>query len=337
MEILKNISLRPYNTFGMDVNASFFAIIDKPMQLQEIHKPFYSRTLPILFLGGGSNILLTKDFDGLVLKICFRGINYEYLNDRQVLVRAGAGENWDDLVQYCVNKGWGGLENLSFIPGSVGASPIQNIGAYGAELKDVFSHLEAMDLQTFEFRRFTLPECKFGYRNSIFKNKLKNCYLITSVSFLLSSKPEINLSYPVLINELQKIRQEPTVRSVADAVVRIRKSKLPDPKQLGNAGSFFKNPVIGNLSYERLKADYPGIPSFLQQNGLLKMPAAWLIEQCGWKGRRFGDAGVHAFQPLVLVNYGNASGSQILDLSERIKESVFNRFNIHLEPEVNIL
>jgi UDP-N-acetylmuramate dehydrogenase len=337
MQILNNVTLKPFNTFGIDAKASFFVITDHPDQVQGLIKSQEFSNIPKLILGGGSNILFKKDFEGLVLKINFTGITHTFINSNQVIVTAGAGENWDALVQFCVNNNWGGLENLSLIPGSVGAAPIQNIGAYGVELKDVFSHLHALDLQTFETRRFANEECDFAYRNSVFKNAMKNRFLITSVSFILNTKPRFNLSYPALLDEINKSGGEITLQSVADAVVRIRRSKLPDPEHLGNAGSFFKNPVVDSAKFNTLKSDYPLIPSFFQQDGLIKIPAAWLIEQCGWKGKRYGDAGVHAYQPLVLVNYGLATGVEILNLAGRVRESVFNRFNILLEAEVNII
>jgi len=337
MQILNNVTLKPFNTFGIDAKASFFVEPDNPEQIHDIFKNPEFSNLPKLILGGGSNILFQKDFEGLVLKINFQGITHTFVNSNQVIVTAGAGENWDGLVQFCVNNNWGGLENLSLIPGSVGAAPIQNIGAYGVELKDVFSHLDALDLQTFEIKRFSHEECDFEYRNSVFKNELKNRFLISSVSFILNTKPRFNLSYPVLFEEINKGGVKITLRSVADAVIRIRRSKLPDPEQLGNAGSFFKNPVVDSAKFDTLKAEHPLIPSFHQKDGLIKIPAAWLIEQCGWKGKRFGDAGVHAYQPLVLVNYGHANGLEILDLAWRIRDSVFNRFNILLEAEVNVV
>jgi UDP-N-acetylmuramate dehydrogenase len=337
MQILNNVSLKPFNTLGIDAKASFFAVPDHPEQVHELFKNPKFNNLPKLILGGGSNILFQKDFEGLVLKINFQGLTHTFINSNQVIVTAGAAENWDGLVQFCVNNNWGGLENLSLIPGSVGAAPIQNIGAYGVELKDVFSHLDALDLQTFEIRRFSHEECDFAYRNSVFKNVLKNRFLISSVSFILSTKPLFNLSYPALLDEINKSGVEITMQSVAEAIVRIRRSKLPDPEHLGNAGSFFKNPVVDITKFDTIKAEHPLVPSFFQKDGLIKIPAAWLIEQCGWKGKRFGDAGVHAHQPLVLVNYGRATGLEILELAWRIRDSVFNRFNILLEAEVNII
>lgn len=337
MVVFNNVSIKPYNTFGINVNAKYFAVIDHPVQIQNILNSAEFNHLPVLMLGGGSNILFTKNFDGLVLKVNIKGISHNFNGENEVIVNAGAGEDWSNLVELCVNHGWGGLENLSLIPGTVGAAPIQNIGAYGVELKDVFSHLEALDLKSFEIRRFTLSDCNFGYRNSIFKSDLKDCFLITSVSLKLSEKPTPNLTYPALAGELKNIAEKITIRNIADAVTRIRRSKLPDPELLGNAGSYFKNPVVDPAKFEAIKSAYPAIPSFLQPDGLIKIPAAWLIEQGGWKGKRYGDAGVHEKQPLVLVNYGNASGLQILELATRIQENVFTRFQILLDTEVNVL
>lgn len=337
MVVFNNVSIKPYNTFGINVNAKYFAVIDHPAQIQNILNSTEFNHLPILMLGGGSNILFTKNFDGLVLKVNIKGVSYNFSDENELIVSAGAGEDWSNLVELCVNNGWGGLENLSLIPGTVGAAPIQNIGAYGVELKDVFSHLEALDLKSFEIRRFTLSDCNFGYRNSIFKSDLKDFFLITSVSFRLSVKPTPNLTYPALAGELKNISEKITIRNIADAVIRIRRSKLPDPELLGNAGSYFKNPTVDPSKFEAIKSTYPAIPSFLQPDGLIKIPAAWLIEQGGWKGKRHGDAGVHEKQPLVLVNYGHASGLQILELAARIQEDVFKRFQVLLDTEVNVL
>lgn len=337
MEVLNNVSLKHYNTFGVDVNATCFAITGHPLHFRDLVNQGPYKEMPLLILGGGSNILFTRDFDGLVVKVDFRGVKHEYLESGKVLITAGAGENWDALVQYTVKQGWGGLENLSLIPGSVGASPIQNIGAYGVELKDVFSHLHALDLQTFEDRKFLPVECGFAYRNSVFKNELHGRYLITSVGFLLSLDPVPNLSYAALKQEFEKSGEKPDVRSVAEAVIRIRRSKLPDPEELGNAGSFFKNPEVDKTVFDKLRINHPSMPFYLHGNDSCKIPAAWLIEQCGWKGKREGDAGVHTLQPLVLVNYGSATGKQILALAIRIRESVLTRFGIILEPEVNVL
>lgn len=337
MEIMNNVSLRKYNTFGLEVKAEFFAVVHEPHQIQEILNQKLVQSLPLMILGGGSNILFTKDFEGLVLKISIPGIRYNLLGDHSILVTAGAGENWDSVVQYCVSRNWGGLENLSMIPGSVGASPIQNIGAYGVEVRDVFSHLDAIDLKTFEKKRFNLPDCHFGYRNSVFKNDFKDRYLIISVSFLVSSTAKPNLTYPALRQELKDTGTEISIKSVADAVMRIRRSKLPDPSKTGNAGSFFKNPVVTIDKFESLRDRFPGLLSFPSDRGFVKVPAAWLIEQCGWKGRRIGNAGVHFNQPLVLVNYGCSSGKEILVLAHSIKESVLKRFDIPLEMEVNIM
>lgn len=337
MQIMNNVSLKPYNTFGIDYKAAFFASASSHEQIQDLLRFSKTRGLQVLLIGGGSNILFTRNFEGLVIKIDLKGISFEASGSKYVKVTVGAGENWNSLVEYCIAQGWGGLENLSLIPGSVGAAPIQNIGAYGVELKDVFHELTAIDLAGFSERRFTTEECKFGYRDSIFKHELKNHYVIVSVSLLLSTQPLINLSYPALEKEIKLSGAEPDIRNVADAVIRIRRSKLPDPEILGNAGSFFKNPVIHAGSLSKLLSGWPDMPYFVQGNGSVKIPAAWLIEKCGWKGKRLGDAGVHLHQPLVLVNYGDATGDQIKDLAERIRESVYTLFDILLETEVNII
>jgi len=337
MQILNNVSLKPYNTFGIDYKAAFFASASSQEQIRDLIGFSKTRGIKVLLLGCGSNILFTRNFEGLVIRIDLKGITFETAGSKYIKVTAGAGENWNSLVEYCIAKGWGGLENLSLIPGSVGAAPIQNIGAYGVELKDVFHELTAIDLTSFSERRFTKEECKFGYRDSIFKHELKNRYVIVSVSLLLSTQPLINLSYPALEKEIKLSGEEPDIRNVADAVIRIRRSKLPDPEILGNAGSFFKNPVIHAGSLSKLLAGWPDMPYFVQGNGSVKIPAAWLIEKCGWKGKRLGDAGVHLHQPLVLVNYGDATGDQIKDLAERIRESVYTLFDILLETEVNII
>lgn len=337
MEILNNVSLRQYNTFGIEARASFFAIANS---LEEIQKHIYfsrSNHLKVLLIGGGSNILFTHDYDGLVVKIELKGITAQHSGGDKILVTVGAGENWSNFVEYCLEQGWGGVENLSLIPGTVGAAPIQNIGAYGVELKDVFHSLTALDLVDFTQRNFSAPDCRFGYRDSVFKKELKNRLAIVSVTFTLSTKPAVNLLYPALESEIRKSGQKPTIRSVADAVIRIRRSKLPDPEVLCNAGSFFKNPLTNAKHLKKLLIDWPDIPNYKQPDDLVKIPAAWLIEKCGWKGKQYGEAGVHVSQPLVLVNYGHASGKQILELAERIKESVHSKFDILLEPEVNII
>jgi len=334
--ILHNISLKPFNTFAMDVKARDFAEITAEAEIPAVLRLISRYEGPVLFLGGGSNMLFTKDFEGLVLKVSTKGIEIIDQDDAYVYVRGMAGEHWDDFVQFCVKRNYGGLENLSLIPGNVGSSPIQNIGAYGVEIKDTFYMLDAVSLRTGEFREFYAEECEFGYRSSVFKHELKGQYLILSVTFKLRKKPVLNTSYGAITAELEAIGEAPSVKSVATAICNIRRSKLPDPLEIGNAGSFFKNPVVSQSVYRELNSLYPGIPAY-QAGDDVKLAAGWLIEQCGWKGFREGDAGVHARQALVLVNYGKASGSQVYSLALKIIESVKSKFGVQLEPEVNVI
>lgn len=331
-----NYSLKPCNTFGMDVKAAIFTKLTDESELPALLRMIHQASTPILFLGGGSNVLFTRDFEGMVVGVSTKGIEIIDQDEEFVFVRGMAGENWDDFVQYCVRHGFGGLENLSLIPGNVGSSPIQNIGAYGVELKDTFYMLDAVSLRTGEFREFFAEDCAFGYRNSVFKNELKGQYLILSVTFRLRKRPLLNTAYGAIGAELEAMREMPSVKAIAQAVCNIRRSKLPDPEVIGNAGSFFKNPVVSHAHFEKLKSDHPEIPAYPGEQGV-KLAAGWLIEQCGWKGYRDGDAGVHERQALVLVNYGKATGMQILDLSKRIIDSVYSGFSVILEPEVNIL
>lgn len=336
LQLQQNVNLKPFNTFGMDVKAADFAELRSGEELPALLRLISRYTGPVLFLGGGSNLLFTGDFDGLVVKISTRGIELVDQDDAFVYVRGMAGENWDGFVQFCVQRNYGGLENLSLIPGNVGSSPIQNIGAYGAEMKDSFYMLDAVSLRSGEFREFYAGDCAFGYRSSVFKNELKGQYLILSVTFRLRKNPVPDTSYGAIVSELETMGEKPSVRSVAQAVTNIRRNKLPDPEQIGNAGSFFKNPVISHTQYRQLQAAFPDMPAY-PAGSRTKLAAGWLIEQCGWKGYREGDAGVHARQALVLVNYGNATGAQLLALSEKIRESVFGKFQVRLETEVNIL
>lgn len=334
--IHQNFSLRQYNTFGMQVNAREYTEISEESQIPALLRLIGRYDGKVLFLGGGSNMLFTQDFNGLVVRIATKGIEIVDQDDEFVYVRGMAGETWDDFVQYCVLRNFGGLENLSLIPGNVGSCPIQNIGAYGVEVKDTFYMLDAVSLRTGEFREFFPDECAFGYRSSAFKHELKGQYLILSVTFRLRKHPVLNTSYGSIPAELESLGEEPTVRSVAKAVTNIRRSKLPDPQEIGNAGSFFKNPVVSNQQFNELRTAYPDIPAYAADNGT-KLAAGWMIEQCGWKGYREGDAGVHARQALVLVNYGTATGSQIYTLAIQIIESVRSKFGVILEPEVNII
>lgn len=336
--ILKNTSLKPYNTFGLDVNAAYFVEVTSIQDFKDVLRSDIAKTNKILILGGGSNILLTADFEGLVIKNNLKGISTQGMGTAEVLVTAESGEDWHRLVTFTVKKGLGGLENLSLIPGTVGAAPMQNIGAYGVELKDVFVSVEVLNRETFEIEIFDKEQCQFGYRESVFKNELKGKYIILSVTFKLTKNAKLNLGYGAIKDTLTEMGiANPTIADVSNAVIAIRLSKLPDPKEIGNAGSFFKNPEIAKTQYESLKAIYEGIPSYPISEETVKVPAGWLIEQAGWKGKRLGDIGVHAKQALVLVNYGAGKGKDIANLSEEIKASIFEKFGIKLNVEVNII
>ncbi len=333
-----NHQLRPYNTFHISTTAAAFATFDSVDQLQELM--LYQKQHPFeenpLVLGGGSNMLFTKPYNGWILKNELKGISVLGETDEFVFVECGGGELWHDFVLHSIANNWAGAENLSLIPGCAGASPIQNIGAYGAEIKDVFHELQAFHLYDNTAVKFSLEECKFGYRESVFKTKFKSQFAITSVTFRMRKQPVFNTKYGAIEQQLEKMGvTQLSIKAVSDAIISIRSSKLPDPQQVGNAGSFFKNPVVNNSQFEALKLNHPGMPHFTDHAGI-KIPAAWLIEQCGWKGYRKGDAGVHPHQPLVLVNYGNASGAEIYDLSEAIVQDVQSRFGITLHREVNI-
>ncbi len=332
-------SLRAYNTFGIEAEARQFVEISSIDQYVSLRKSGEYAHLPHLFLGGGSNVLLTKAQEALVVKISIPGISVIKEDAEFMWLKGGAGVVWDEFVQYAVNQGWSGLENLSLIPGTVGAAPMQNIGAYGAEIKDTFESLEALNLQTLELEVFDAKACAFGYRESFFKRAGKGQYLISSVTFKLSKKPSIKTSYGAIQDVLaSKGITQPSIREVADAVIEIRQSKLPDPKEIGNSGSFFKNPTVSASEASRLMAEFPGIPNYpVEGSSDVKFPAGWFIEKAGWKGFRRGDAGVHAKQALVLVNYGEATGGEILALSEEIKQSIKEKFGVALETEVNIL
>jgi UDP-N-acetylmuramate dehydrogenase len=330
-----DVDLQPYNTFGIKVKARHLIRFKSENELPDILRYASAYKGKVLFYGGGSNMLFTGDWDGLIIKVETKGIQVLDEDDEFVYVKAEAGEVWDDLVQFCISKGYGGLENLSLIPGTVGSSPIQNIGAYGAELKDVFYMLEAVSVKTGELREFYRNECQFDYRYSIFKGVYKGIYLILSVIFKLRKKPEINISYGAIEEEIRKLKLPLNISSVSQAVISIRKCKLPDPLITGNAGSFFKNPVIPVKKFHALIELHPEIKYYATEDGY-KIAAGWLIETCGWKGFREGDTGVHPNQALVLVNYGNATGNEIKSLSERIISSVYDKYEILLEPEVNI-
>lgn len=337
MEIKDNYNLKAYNSFGIDARTKKFASFQN---LDELKECLHAYPLENKFiLGGGSNILLTKDFDGFCLKNEMKGIELINEDDTYYYVKAAAGEVWHQFVLHCINKQYAGLENLSLIPGCVGASPMQNIGAYGVEIKDVFYALEALHMKDLVLRTFKLDDCQFGYRESIFKSRLKGEYIILNVHYRLRKKPVFHLNYGAIQAALEQMGvSSPTINDVSKAVIQIRESKLPDPAKIGNAGSFFKNPTIGNHSFQELRRQFPAIVGYqLEDEQNTKVAAGWLIENCGWKGYRKNNYGVHADQALVLVNYGGASGQQILDLSTAIIQSVQDKFNISLEREVNIL
>src|SRR5450432_433740 len=327
MIIQKNISLRPYNSFHLDVKTETLVAVQNADDLQVLLRDQNKK--PALILGGGSNILFTKNIDGLVLKLEIKGIEEVKEDNAHVYVRTGAGENWHAFVEYTLAHNWGGLENLSLIPGSVGAAPIQNIGAYGVELKDVFYELEAYDRKENKVYAFGVNDCRFGYRDSIFKSGEKGRYIVLNVTFILKKIPVLHTSYGAIRDELRKMNiQTPTIQNISQAVIQIRKSKLPDPAVIGNAGSFFKNPVVNQEVFLSLSMNHADMPSYPHEGKSVKLAAGWLIEHCGWKGYRKGDAGVHADQALVLVNYGNATGKEILDLSEKIMTSVKHKFGV---------
>lgn len=335
MKFQQDVSLKSLNTFGIDAYAAHYATFSQKEELEQLLATDGLNEYPYI-LGGGSNILFTKNANW-VLKNEITGIDVLREDEEHVYVRTGAGENWHRFVRYCIGHGWAGVENLSLIPGNAGASPMQNIGAYGVEIKDVFHSLEAFHLKDRCLVTFTGPECQFGYRNSIFKNKYKGQFAILEVTYRLNKTPHYHISYGALEKELSDMGvTELTLAAVSDAVIRIRTSKLPDPKKIGNAGSFFKNPEVPPKEYERIKEEYPGIIAYPTGEGY-KLAAGWLIEQCGWKGYREGDAGVHARQALVLVNYGHATGRDIFALSEKISAGVREKFGIELEREVNII
>lgn len=339
MNIQENVSLKNYNTFGIDVNARYFASVSSVDELREL---LGDEVYPDPFIiGGGSNMLLTQDINKLVIHLNFKGVEVvdTSFSENEVLLKVAGGENWHEFVLYCVNNDLGGVENLSLIPGNVGTSPIQNIGAYGIELKDTFYECEAMHRDTQEMRVFSLEDCTFGYRDSIFKNELKDQYIITSVTFRLTkNQHNLNTDYGAIYDTLKaKEINVPTIKDVSDAVIKIRQSKLPDPKKLGNSGSFFKNPIITQERFTALRKEHAEIPYYPIGGGNIKVPAGWLIEQAGFKGKRFGDAGVHDKQALVLVNHGNASGQEVWAVAMKIQKSVEAMFGITIVPEVNVI
>lgn len=338
MKMLENYSLKEFNTFGVDVKAAHLLLVDQESDLTALATECPWGEAPLLILGGGSNLLFVSDFPGWVIQVNTRGRELVDQDDEYYFVKAAAGENWIEFVDYCTDSGYAGLENLALIPGKVGSSPIQNIGAYGVELKDVFYQLEAIEMGTGKRQVFRYADCAFGYRMSAFKQALKGQYIILNVTFRLRKKPVLKLNYGAIQSELQRVGvQEVSIQAVREAVVSIRRSKLPETSELGNAGSFFKNPVIPEKQYSELQSQFPELVSYPAKDGYRKLAAGWMIEQCGWKGKRIGDAGVHEKQALVLVNYGQATGREIFDLSEAILQSVFNKFGVMLEREVNVV
>lgn len=330
-------SLKSYNTFKINAQASDLSNFASLEQLEQLLAD-KDDTQPLLVLGGGSNILFTRDFEGLIIKNEITEKQLVREDNDYYFIKAGAGENWHRFVLYCLENNYYGIENLSLIPGCIGASPIQNIGAYGVEIKDVFHELEAYDLVEKRTRIFQHDECAFGYRDSVFKQHFRNRFVILNVTYRLNRQPAIHTSYGAVEQELEKMGvTAPSPKAISDAIIRIRSSKLPDPAIIGNAGSFFKNPVVPQALFDNIKTTHPSIPGFPAAPGHTKVPAGWLIEQCGWKGYRKGDAGCYDKQALVLVNYGNATGKEIYNLSEEIIQSVINQFGIQLEREVNII
>ncbi len=335
--ILENVSLKSYNSFSIDAKARYFCEINHVEQLKELLSNHCWKKIPKLILGEGSNILLTQDFDGLVLKNRINGIEKIKEDSDHVWVTAGAGENWHHFVMYCIENGYGGVENLSLIPGTVGAAPMQNIGAYGVEINQVFDSLTALNIENTKTQVFLHQECQFGYRESIFKNRIKNQFIITDVTFRLSKKPHFHIEYGALKQLLSGRPEELNIKVISDAVIQIRTQKLPDPKVIGNAGSFFKNPIVPSVYFEKLRQQFPEIPHFPVDTVYYKVPAAWLIEQCQWKGYRQGDIGVHQHHALVLVNYGQGKGKDLYQLALEIQRSVLEKFSIEILPEVNII
>ena len=339
MTIQQNVDLLPYNTFRIQAFAKYFTTIKSVEHAKALFASEIFKSEKHFILGGGSNVLLTKNFDGLVVKVEILGKEIIHEDDASVTLRVGAGENWHAFVMYCVDRNYGGVENLSLIPGTVGAAPMQNIGAYGVEIKKNILGVEAVEIGTSDVRYFDTEACKFGYRESIFKQEVKDQFLISSVTLKLTKRDHtFNTTYGAIDETLKKFDvQTLSLKAISDAVIFIRSHKLPDPSRIGNAGSFFKNPSIQADLMDFIKKDYPSIPSFPSTHGLVKIPAAWLIEQCGWKGKTFDRVGVHQHQALVLVNYGGGEGEKIWELAMKIKESVKEKFNVILQPEVNVI
>jgi len=337
ISIEKNYPLDNLNTFNISAKAKFFYEFNTLEKLKGILSHKLLKTEKLFVLGGGSNILFSKDFDGIVLKNSIRGIHITKDNNNHTEVEVGSGENWHEFVLWSVKKNLSGIENLALIPGSVGASPIQNIGAYGCEAKDTIKKVQFIDLESKSIKELTNSECDFSYRSSIFKKDLKGKCIITKVTFLLKKKPINNISYGAVANELSALKSQASPQSICNAIVNIRSRKLPDPQKIGNSGSFFKNPIISNLKLKKIKEKYPEIINYTQSKTHSKIAAGWLIEMAGWKGYRKDDCGVYDKQALVLVNYGQASGNEIIELSKKIQQSVLDKFDIMINPEVNII
>lgn len=329
-------NIAPYTTFGISAKAKGIFTFSNTSELSDLLAK--CKDSEYMILGGGSNVLFTSDYNGYILKNEIKGIRLISEDTNSVIIQSGAGEVWHDFVMHCLENNWGGIENLSLIPGSVGASPMQNIGAYGVEIKDVFNSLDAYEISTGEIHTFSLEDCKFGYRESVFKRDLKGQYVITHVRFKLEKNSKVNTKYGIIEQQLATMGvSDPTIKDVSNAVIAIRQSKLPDPKEIGNAGSFFKNPVIDSSLFKRIKESYPDIPNYPAPDDQVKLAAGWLIEQAGWKGYTEGEFGVHKKQALVLVNYGAAHGEDVFALSEKIINDIYSKFNITLEREVNII
>lgn len=338
MIIFQNESLKNYNTFGIDAMAKYFVAVNSTHQIKELMEMEEYKSNSHLILGGGSNLLLTRDVDALVIKNNLQGIELISETGDHVLVKCYAGEVWHEFVLWCIKHNYGGLENLSLIPGCAGASPMQNIGAYGVEIKDSFYELEAIHTKTGELKKFNKSDCEFGYRESVFKRQFKGEFIITSVTFQLSKKPTFHIEYGAIKQELDNMNiSELSIKAISQAVINIRSSKLPNPVEIGNAGSFFKNPEVSASVFSNLKNDFPNLVAYPLENGNYKLAAGWLIEQSGLKGYRVGDAGVHKLQALVLVNYGTATGKEIYDLSTHVLQTVKAKFGVELEREVNVI
>ena len=338
MNIIENYPLLKLNTFGVDVKAKYFTSINTINELIEVTKTNVFKDLELLILGGGSNILFTKDFDGLVILNNIKGKEIIDQNQQSIFLKIGAGENWHQLVMYCVDNGWGGIENLSLIPGNTGTAPMQNIGAYGVEIKETFIELEALEISSGKIVKFNNSDCEFGYRESVFKNKMKNQYIILNITLELKKNPVLNINYGDVkaILESQNIKN-PAIKEVSNAIISIRQSKLPDPKKIGNSGSFFKNPIVSLNQLQLIKKKHPNVVNYEINENEFKIAAGWLIERAGWKGKKFNNYGVHEKQALVLVNYGLANGMKIFELSEKIILDIKDKFGIILEREVNII